>query len=227
MSNNIQVDKNNIVLKSVDPSIKTADDIENIVGEALYHQGYLDKRTSPWEINYWPENELERFNIKADAVDRVYDIGAVECFYDIRFTGSNESSKIYELMVRVIYKGKFVYANLRAICKKDIWERKKGIWEGEIYVTLDANIFWKSMVSSCHEYDKIWKMMNEDGFHMEQHSEFDLLPSSHMKVYYEGEKLQELANHQLPNVLAKSVRDNIQVEGTKKHYTKKHYNESI
>nr|BDT62624.1 MAG: hypothetical protein [Metapenaeus ensis majanivirus] len=214
MSNNIQVDKNNIVLKSVNPSIITANDIENIVGEALDYQSHLDKRTSPWEKDYWSENELECFNIEADAVDRVYDIG---------FTDSNDSRRTYDLMVRVIYKGKFVYANLYAI-------REEDIWEGEIYVTLDANIFWKSMVSSCYEYDKIWKMMNEDGFHMEQLSEFDLLPSSlwrnvptlkhlcHVKVYYEREKLQELANHQLPDVLAKSVRDYIQVEGTKKHF---------
>nr|BDT62622.1 MAG: hypothetical protein [Metapenaeus ensis majanivirus] len=226
MSNNIQVDKNNIVLKSVDPFINTANDIENIVGEALHHQGHFNKRTSPREKDYWPENELECFNIKADAVDRVYHIFGRECYY-IMFIGSNDGSKTYELSVRVIYNGKFVYANLRAI-------RKKGKWEGEIYVTLDAHFFWKAMVRAYYEHDKIWEMMNEDGFRMEQLSEFDFHRSSswrdvptlghlcHVKVYYEREKLQELANHQLPTVLAKSVRDYIEVKDTKNHFIKTH-----
>nr|BDT62727.1 MAG: hypothetical protein [Metapenaeus ensis nimavirus] len=210
----------NVAFKSLIPSVRTWMDIEEMVGDALFYQYMFDKRTSPWEMAEWPDGQLEKFKVESEAVERLYYIYS----YDDGVSGQE-----YSLVVRVIYRDKPVYAYLSASCDFTGFECEGG---GEIYISLDAQIFLKSIINSDFNPHDIWASMVEDGLKVEEPSDFDLLPTRlllhgvpklmflcHMKIYKdEKERLREAAARYLPKILADSVEDFIKERRVRDYY---------
>nr|BDT62725.1 MAG: hypothetical protein [Metapenaeus ensis nimavirus] len=208
----------NIAFKSLEPYIEMQEDIEEVVGYALFHQFMFNKRTSPREMAEWPDGQLENFEIKSKAVERLYYISHFD---------DGQSGLVFELVVRVIYRDKPVYASLVANCNYSGFDC---YGEGEIYVGLDAQIFLKSIINKNSDPHDIWASMEEDGLKVEEPSEFDLLPTRmwrnvprlmflcHMKIVNDEKgKLRVAAAHYLPKILADSVEDFLKERETRDH----------
>lgn len=209
---------NNNNFISLDASVTNPDGIADSLGEALAYQYLYEKRTSPWERASWDEDALDDFEIQVDMIDRLYHIH----HYDDGVSGRD-----YELVVRTVHKEKVIYAKLTAGCDFTGFECQGG---GEIYVTLDAQIFLKSVLTKDINLHGIWKSMVDDGLEVEEPSTFDLLPTRawnnvpmlkflcHMKVYDERDKLRERAALTLPKILAQSVDEFLKTRETRDHH---------
>nr|BDT62726.1 MAG: hypothetical protein [Metapenaeus ensis nimavirus] len=205
----------NVAFKSLDPSMSTQEDIDILMGGVLTLQHMFAKRTSPWEMAEWPGHQLENFRIETKTVERLYHISHFD---------DGVSIESFKLVVRVLYRKKPVYAILMAV-----WDYMSGSVGGKIYVSLNAQIFLKSILCSDSNPHDIWASMVEDGLKVEEPSDFDFLPVGrwrnvprltflcHMNIVND-ERLREAAARDLPKILADSVEDFLREMGTRDHF---------
>ncbi|CAL4088240.1 unnamed protein product [Meganyctiphanes norvegica] len=203
--------------KSLVPTINNIDNIEELVGYALIYQYMFVKRTSPWEMQSWDYNELENFKVDLNKVDRLY---YIEHFDD------SVNSRTYEILVRMDYRGEHIFVRLSAGCDFTGFDCQG---DGEIYITRNPNIFLKSIVDRHHNPSLIYQNLLEDGYRVEEPSEFDLTPrhlwnSVPMLKFLTHQAIHEHRDHLrhypqvLPTVLTDSVTEFIQVQETRSHH---------
>ncbi|KAG7168045.1 hypothetical protein Hamer_G018488 [Homarus americanus] len=176
----------------------------------------LDKRTSPWEMCEWRDGELEKFEINLEAVDRLY----YTSHYDDDVSGQD-----FEFAGRMVYNGRLIYIKMSAGCDYTGFECQGG---GEIYITFDAQIFLKSIITNKYKPHDIWVTMAKDGLQVEEPSSFDLLQMkewknvptlkflSHMTIYDYKDTLKHYPYH-LPGPVAASVEEFIRTRETRDH----------
>ncbi|KAG7157949.1 hypothetical protein Hamer_G026506 [Homarus americanus] len=121
--------------EDVQSEITSADDIHELIGTALEYQYMLDKRTSPWEMCEWKDEELENFKINLEAVDRLY---------YIYHSDEGVSRQDFEFVGRMVYNDRLIYIQMDAGCDYTGFDCAGG---GEIYITFDAQIFLKSIIT--------------------------------------------------------------------------------
>jgi len=197
--------------RSLDSTVYNADDIEELIGEALLYQHMFEKRTSPWEMQNWDYEELQEFTLKLKRVDRLYYIHHFD---------DQVSSRTFEMLVRMKYKKEKYFVHLSAGCDFTGFDCQGG---GEIYITKSANIFLKSIVAETHNPSVIYRSLIEDGYKVEDPSNFDsshtpmLKFLTHQAVYDNQDHLSHYPEV-LPSLLTESVTDFIQVQETRYHH---------
>ena len=137
--------------------------MDNYLFEALSYQSTFDRRTTPWEVQYWDYKDLRAFEIDLERVDRLYHIS----FFDVA-NGDRE----FEMIGRMQYKGEPIYVELNAGCDFTGFDCQG---EGNIVISRDANFFMKHLLRSKREKDIIYKALADDGIEVEEEeqSEFD------------------------------------------------------
>lgn len=203
--------------KSVDPNVPNADIMDDYVGGALQYQCMFDKRTTPWEKTLWDDTELENFKIDLEVVDRLY--------YIYQFD-DGVNGREFQMTARMDYKGRKVYIELVAGCDYTGFDCQGG---GVIFISLDANLFMKLILTEEYQSDLIYKSLAEDGIETEEQTEYDTCSRMrwtnapmlkflcHMSVY-DNRKSLEHYPRVLPKILKDSVRDFIKTRDAKKSY---------
>ena len=78
------------------------------MGYALGHQQYIvDRYTSPWEKDELKQDELEKYAVDSEDIDRVYKIVSNEEAYD---------NSDWSMRCRVDYKGEKYFVSFNASC---------------------------------------------------------------------------------------------------------------
>ncbi|XP_068237560.1 uncharacterized protein [Palaemon carinicauda] len=203
--------------KSIVDCVTCVDDINEYVGTALHYQQIFEKRTSPWERAEWADDELENFQVLAEHIDRLYHIHHFD---------DNISGKEYELIARMDYQGRSVYVRMSAGCDYTGFECQG---DGEIYVSYDAEVFLKSIITGeCNQHG-IWKSMIDDGLDVTEPTEFDhqkhwgwndtpqLQYLCHEAVHANQDQLQYY-DEVLPGAISNSVTHHMKVKDTYDHY---------
>ena len=146
--------------KSLVPFITNAEELEDIVGRALGYQQLFERRTTPFELKYWNYEELQKLEIDTRSIDRLY-------YVDGEKTSGEES---YHFIVRMDYKGTLLYAELISSCT---YSGYPAGGEGTIFISRDANLFMKLVLSSSQEpnQDLIYESLAEDGIRAEKAEE--------------------------------------------------------
>lgn len=204
--------------KSIIPSVTSAEDMSEFIGLALSYQYMFDRRTSPWEMEHFEDNELEKFEIDLEKVDRLYYIYA----YDDEAFGTK-----YEILARLDCQGKSAYVNLVASCDFTGFECQGG---GYIYISFNANVFTKIMLNDHHKRDLIYNSLANDGVNVEGQSEHDRLPACmwqsapmlkylcHLAIYEHKDRLRHVYTEALPEVLINSIDEFLKLQETKKTF---------
>lgn len=203
--------------RSVVSTVKNADDIEELIGEALMYQHMFEKRTSPWEMHTWDYDELQSFVVDLKKVDRLYYI----------FSFDDEvSSRSYEILVRMDHNNEQVFVQLSAGCDFTGFDCQGG---GEIYITKSPNILLKSIISENHNPSLIYRSLLEDGYRVEEPTQFELSPQqswnntpmlkllSHQAIHDHRDTLKHYPEV-LPSMLTNSVTEYIQAQETRYHH---------
>ncbi|UHB41753.1 hypothetical protein MrNuV_ORF030 [Macrobrachium rosenbergii nudivirus] len=139
--------------KSLNPEITNTTDIEDIFSEALCYQDMFEHKTSPWEMKNWEYEELEKFQLDPNTIDRVY----YSSFNDDVF-GRN-----FNLICRMVYKDAPLYVELIASCDYTGFDCQGG---GSIFVSRDANIFINVCMSNDWNKEPIYQSLEEDGIYI-------------------------------------------------------------
>ncbi|XP_045603845.2 uncharacterized protein, partial [Procambarus clarkii] len=118
------------------------------------------KRQSP-DVATWEPGELEKFKIDLRTVDRLYH---TRCFRGapLRSTvleGRATAAQL-ELVVRMKYKSKLVFAELIIDCPIPCL---LGSWQnrGRMFVSFDANLFFNAIQTITYK-EVMYKLLNED-----------------------------------------------------------------
>ena len=140
--------------KIVHPSISSAEDIYDLISPALCNQLNLVRRTTPFESKQLDYEEIE---VYWPDIDRVYYIKLIHFLY----------ISIYQMVFRMDYNGTPLYVQL--IAKVRPSEKIFRYWKGLIFVSRDANLFMK-LVLSLVDCDKapIYQSLAEDGIYVEE-----------------------------------------------------------
>ena len=142
--------------KSVISSVVNAEDMEDYLFEALFYQSIFERRTTPWEMQYWDYEDLQAFEIDLEQVDRLYHIKFFEFYGDRQF----------EMIGRMQYKGEPIYVELNAAIEPLTRFNYQG--GGNIFISRDANLFMKLVLRSNNEKDLIYKSLADDGIEVEE-----------------------------------------------------------
>ena len=159
--------------KSCDPKVKDVDNLWKFE-EALMVQYYFDKNTTPEEMDSWDYKNLKSFEIDIYKIDRVYYM-----FYqsDIGW------GKRFELIARMMYDGKPLYVELIARCEYPGFDYE-GV--GHIFVSRDPDIFMKCVLNGTeYNTEAIYKLLNEDGVHVQKDDVHDIRTKQAIKSYDE------------------------------------------
>ncbi|CAL4220396.1 unnamed protein product [Meganyctiphanes norvegica] len=203
--------------RSIVSTVHNAEDVEEQIGEALIYQHMFEKRTSPWEMQNWDYEELQQFVLKLKRVDRLYYINHFD---------DTVSSRTFEILLRMTYKKEKIFVHLSAGCGFTGFDSQG---DGEIYITKSANIFLKSIVEASHDPLSIYNSLVEDGYKVEEPTQFDSAPQrlwnnapmlkflTHQSVHDNREDLSHYPEV-LPTLLSDSVTDFIQVQETRYHH---------
>ena len=157
--------------KSLDPTITSCEDIEDMLFSALDSQYLFKKRVSPFERGEWDpfENNVNGFTIKAAMIDRLY---------QIEVNNEDDYDQYYELFCRMWHNGMPYFVRMtakRGYCGFDCTH----CGEGEITYCKSASFFLQHIF--CWYYndakyqdivDKIYLSLLQDGYKI---SEPDLL----------------------------------------------------
>lgn len=201
--------------KSIQNKIQNVEDIYNVIGTLLVHQSKFPVRFPPDEFVHWNGKVLDQFGIDLEKIDRLYHVSCNEV------SGRLE----YELAARMDYEGRCLYVHAKSVMN---WAWDGLVGEGEIYLTFDPQVFLKSTISSNCNPQGIWKSMVEDGFLVEEPSEFDLKQVEawrnvpmltylcHMTVYQQKEQFKPYLQA-LPRLLAKGVEEFLKVRHARDH----------
>ena len=204
--------------RSIDVSITTANDMADHVGYALSYQHMFDCRTSPWEMENFKDDDLQRFKVNLEKVDRLYYIH----HYD-----DGISSREYEILARMDYGDKKAYVNVIASCDFTGFDCQGG---GYIFVSFNANVLTKIMLNRRHDHEAIYRSLAEDGLTVEEQSEYDQVSAfrwqsvpmlkylCHVKISDRKNNLSQIYMKLLPKVLADSVEEFIKLKETKEAF---------
>ena len=190
--------------KSVIPDVCDAKTMQKYVGGALAYQYMFDKRTTPWERKNWDEDELQKFEIDLQDIDRLYHI----------YRRSDEGGSEYRLIGRMEYKNlkkKKTFRHSyqpRCCCRRHRPHRGCSLCShrqkkpqkqqkpptllyielkascdftgflcqggGVIFISSDANLFMRIILRFEREKHLIYKSLAEDGIEVEEQQEYDL-----------------------------------------------------
>ena len=146
--------------KSVDPNVYDAESMNYYVYEALIYQFMFERRTTPWEKDLWNYDELQAFTIKLEEVDRLYYI----------YYRSDVDGKEFKMVARVDHKGQSLYIEMNASCDFTGFDCEG---QGCIFISSEANLFMKLIMTSDLEVERISQSLEEDGIKMETLDQFD------------------------------------------------------
>lgn len=147
--------------KSYVSSVKTLDDLLECMEPALSYQFLFERKTSPWEMSCWNQNELQNFKVEAEKVDRVYYVKCTEDDY-----GSD-----FYLLCRMKYADKHVFVEFAAGCDYTGFDCQGG---GDIYITFDPSNFYNEALQNLHDDDGrnlLLHALQEDGCHVDLHQQ--------------------------------------------------------
>ncbi|MPC76507.1 hypothetical protein E2C01_070923 [Portunus trituberculatus] len=177
--------------KSFIPDVKTASDVSEYMEPALSHQYLFERKTSPWEMASWDEEDLHNFEVDVEKISSVY---YVKC-------NDDDFGSDFFLLTRMKYMDRHAFVMLSAGCDYTGFDCQGG---GDIYVTFNPDTFIRVALETVDDEDFLLQSLREDGFHLEQlqdtkwtrieawnegHSELDLLP--HDAIQNNGDALIE------------------------------------
>ena len=203
--------------KSIDPNVTCCDEIDDYIGYALCYQDMFDRRTTPWEKIMWDDDELNNIKIDPKAIDRLYYI----YHFDDQCTGQN-----FNMAGRMVYNGQPLYVELSASCDFTGFDCQG---HGVIFVSTDANLFMKLVMTEKFQKDAICESLAHDGIIIEEQTEYDSCERMFWKnapmlkylchqVVYENQTELKHYSQVLPKVLTDSIIDFIRTKDAKKSY---------
>lgn len=207
----------NANFKSFVPQVNDAESMDDFVGQALWYQYMFERKTSPWEMARWEDGELQKFQINLEDVDRLYFINS---FND------NVSGSIFSLLIRMIYKEQKVFVELSAGCDYTGFECQGG---GDIFVTMNAKLFSKVIISTEYNMELLYRALKEDGYDVDEQMDYDRSPVSswhnppmlkflcHLAINDNKERLQHY-KESLPKALVDSVSEFINIRDAIREY---------
>lgn len=198
--------------------VQTADEMDVMIGLALSYQEMFDRRTSPWEMHMWDQDDLQNFKVDLEKVDRLY---------HIKFEDDELEQRNFELVVRLEHEPKtWIFVELVAGCDFTGFECRGG---GEIYLSFDPKVFLKSVLNWDYNIQSIWRSMMDDGYQVGEPLEHELLPVClwrsvpmlkflcHMALYSHHEQLN-LDMLALPKSLVNSITEFNRMRETRHHH---------
>ena len=200
--------------KCFDPEVKNVDEMYTTLGYVLHRQGEkLSRRTTPWEMCQWDEDELQTFKIELELIDRLYYVCMEEDFYHD-----------YDIVARVQYKNEPLFVQLSACDDPSSYELF-----GSIYVSRNPNLFLNVIDTPIRDKNLVYKSLVEDGFRVDDMTEMDpverlwrkrapMLTYICHQVIYENEKVLRSQISQLPKILVDSVENFIKLKLARKAY---------
>nr|BDT63581.1 MAG: hypothetical protein [Pasiphaea japonica whispovirus] len=202
--------------KSANPSVNSVCETYSIC-YAIENQHMFNKRTTPLEKSTWGEQELKKFRFDVKSINRVYFI----YHFDDGVSGHK-----FEMVARMLYKGEHVYVQLKASCDFTGFDCEG---HGVMFVSKDANLFIKLILTDKHPKGLIYQSLTEDGIEIDQMDECSwntkymychaptLKFLCHKAIYKNKNKLQHYSST-LPNVLKQSVDKYITFNEAKESY---------
>lgn len=133
--------------------VKNTDDIEEDLAYPLMHQSIFDRRTSPWEMSSWDQDELQSFLIDHSCIDRVYVLRSR--------TDPLSAEGDYSLIARMKYKDKHIFVSLEANCDSSGFDCQG---YGEIYVSFDASIFYNTILCEESNNELMFNLLRQDNY---------------------------------------------------------------
>nr|BDT63582.1 MAG: hypothetical protein [Pasiphaea japonica whispovirus] len=203
--------------KSTDPSVNSVWEIHDKIGYAIEYQHTFNKRTTPLEKSTWDEQELENFQLDVKCIDRLY--------YIYQFN-DGVSGQEFEMAARMLYKGEHVYIQLEASCDFTGFDCEG---HGIMFISKDANLFIKLILTDKHPKGLIYQSLAEDGIEIDQIDEYlwntkymynhapRLKFLCHGAIYKNKNKLQHYSST-LPDILKQSVDEYITFNEAKESY---------
>ena len=216
--------------KSADKRIRDANGINECLFNALYYQNEYDLRmTTPGEKHLWDKDELQKFEINLELIDRLYFIYSRDMVND----------KIYEMICRMHYKGKPLYIEFHAYhhmkfnplyqpnhfrCRCN---NCKNIRCGKIFISRDVKLFMRLVLKTHYDNEiLIYNSLKEDGIEIEDQWQYNdywrYFPFKEKKIptleyichEFICKNKQKLESQfvQLPKIIANSVEDFIRVD---------------
>lgn len=143
---------------SVAPRVRDREDLHNFFDYPMMHDMLFERKTSPWEMSMWNPDELKKFHIDIDNINRVYAARSVT-------TGESLEGD-FSLTARMKYKEKNIFVSLMAMSEGSGFESRGA---GEIYVTYDANIFYNTIVSDEPNSELIMASLCADNYEISVH----------------------------------------------------------
>ena len=174
------------------------------------------KRTPPWELSQWANGELERFKIKLEQVDRLYQLNIID----------NEDWLGVEMVARLNYEGRHIFVKIHV---NNYITACQCVGDCIILISTDADSFMRTVITSEYQGDLVQKSLAEDGIFIQSPTEYDhcdmkfwksvpnLKYLCHHNIFANQTKLRNYANV-LPKILTKSIDDFIKMKSTKKFY---------
>lgn len=195
------------------PEVVNAEAMDTIVGRAICHQYLFDRRTSPTEVSLWAPGELQGFDISLQCVDRLYHIHESE-------------DDIFELVVRVEYKDRYLFVELSCSCYFEGFECSGG---GQIYVSYSPNLFTKVITTKLGNEELFYQSLAQDGYLVEGrgvlersfptqwHTPPSLMALSHLTISNNKDNLGHYPEL-FPTAVAQSVDEFVQIQEAMKDY---------
>ena len=147
--------KTHVDFKSLYPSITTAIDIEDELGEPIVYQYLFPRQTTPMEMREWDFHDLQNIKIDMGNVDRLYHLDILDI---------EGEDREFEFIGRIQYEYP-LYVQMWATCDCEGFE---SYGEGFIYVCKDADLFMNLVLNEKHNIDLIYEFLLEDGIKVEK-----------------------------------------------------------
>ena len=116
----------------------------------------FDKRTSPWEMADWDQNELNDFVIETENIDRLYHMVVND---------ADENCRSWEICCWMYYKGEKYLVDMYSNCDYTGFDCQGG---GVMCITKLPDFFLTSMVTIDQNPDQIYKSLIEDGYTVQE-----------------------------------------------------------
>ena len=145
-----------IQFKSYSTKINSQEDIDDELVLPLSYQYMFDKRTSPWEMKDWDQDDLNTFNIQPEKIDRLYHIVADD---------EDQNFRSWELCCRLDHKGEKYFVEMYANCDYTGFDCQGG---GHICITKLADFFLNNMVTNDQNPEQIYMALLEDGYDVQE-----------------------------------------------------------
>ncbi|CAL4150038.1 unnamed protein product, partial [Meganyctiphanes norvegica] len=173
-----------IQFKSYIPEINTQQDIDNDLGYALNYQYMFEKRTSPWEMKDWDQDELNAFVIEVENIDRLYHMVADDVDPNVRS---------WEICCRMDYNGEKYFVEMYSSCDYTGFDCQGG---GLVSITKLPDFFLNNIVNIGQISDRVYKALLDDGYRVQ---EPDPLHKMHPKFWNNAPMLKFLCHNAIYN----------------------------